>query len=56
MKDAVVKTRVGSYAPVYQLRSRAELALALSNINLDRLIQEADYPQIIQMLEAISLY
>ena len=50
----VARTHVGSYAPVYQLTPRAELALALSRMNLDRFIKEADYAQIIKMLETIK--
>jgi len=35
MRVGTANTRVGSYAPVYQLTPRAELALALSKTNLD---------------------
>ena len=54
MKVGIVKTHVGSYAPVYQLTPRAELASTLSQINLDRFIKDAGYAQIIQMLETLK--
>ena len=53
MKVGVEKTRVGSYAPVYQMTPRAELALTLSRTDFDRLAEEGDYAGIIQMLEAL---
>jgi hypothetical protein len=54
MKVGIVKTHVGSYAPVYQLIPRAELASTLSKINLDRFIKDAHYAQIIKMLETLK--
>jgi len=50
----VEKTHVGSYAPVYQMTPRAELALTLSRTDLDRLVREADYAKVIQMLETLT--
>ena len=54
MKVGTVKTHVGSYAPVYQLTPRAELASTLSKTNLDRFIKDAGYAQIIKMLETLK--
>jgi hypothetical protein len=54
MKVGVEKTHVGSYAPVYQMTPRAELALTLSRTDLDKLIKEADYATIIQLLETLA--
>jgi len=54
MRVDIAKTHVRSYAPVYQLTPRAELALALSKTNLDSFIKEADYAQIIKMLETLK--
>jgi hypothetical protein len=54
MKVGTARTHVGSYAPVYQMTPRAELALALGKTNPDRLIKETDYARIIEMLEALS--
>ena len=54
MKVGTVKTHVGSYAPVYQLTPRAELASTLSKTNLDTFIKDADYAQIIKMLETLK--
>ena len=54
MKVDVEKTRVGSYAPVYQMTPRGELALALSRTDLDKLVRESNYVNVIKMLETIT--
>jgi len=54
MRVGFEKTHVGSYAPVYQMTPRAELALTLSRTDLDRLVKESDYARIIQMLETLK--
>ena len=41
-------------APVYQMTPRAELALTLSRTDLDKLIKEADYAKVIQMLQTLT--
>ena len=48
------KTRPGSETPLYQLTPRAELAVTLDQINLDKFIKEADYHRIISALEAFK--
>ena len=48
------KTRPGSETALYQLTPRAELAVALDQINLDKFITEADYHRIITALEAFQ--
>jgi hypothetical protein len=53
MRVGIEKTHIGSYAPVYQMTPRAELALTLSKTDLDKLIKEANYAQIVEMLETI---
>jgi hypothetical protein len=54
MKVGVERTHVGSYAPVYQMTPRAELALALSKTDLDKMVKEANYAQIIEMVKTIK--
>ena len=54
MKVGVEKTHIGSYAPVYQMTPRAELALALSKTDLDKLVRESNYVNVIEMLETIT--
>jgi hypothetical protein len=53
MKVSIEKTHIGSYAPVYQMTPRAELALVLSRMDFYGLIKEANYAQIIEMLETL---
>jgi len=48
------KTRPGSETALYQLTPRAELAVALDEMNLDKFIREADYHRIISALEAFK--
>jgi len=54
MKVGERKTMPGSETALYQLTPRAELALALDQINLDKFITEADYHRIITALEAFQ--
>jgi hypothetical protein len=54
MRVGFEKTHVGSYAPVYQMTPRAELARVLSRTDLDKLIKEANYAQVIEMLETLT--
>ena len=54
MKVGERKTRPGSETALYQLTPRAELAVALDQINLDKFITEADYHRIITALEAFQ--
>ena len=55
MKVGVEKTHVGSYAHVYQMTPRAELALALSKTHLDKFIKEVDHAKAIEMLETLKV-
>jgi len=52
MKVGERKTKPGSETALYQLTPRAELAVALDQINLDKFIREAEYYRIISALEA----
>ena len=54
MKVGERKTRPGSETALYQLTLRAELAMVLDQINLDKFIREADYHRIISALEAFQ--
>ena len=54
MKVGERKTMPGSETALYQLTPRAELAVALDQINLDKFITEADYHRIITALEAFQ--
>jgi len=47
------RTRLGSETGLYQLTPRAELAIALDQTNLNKFIREADYHQIITMLNVL---
>jgi len=48
MKVGAEKVRVGPYASVFQMTSRAELALALSWTDFSKLIKEANYAKVIK--------
>jgi hypothetical protein len=48
------ETMPGSETALYQLTPRAELAMALDKINLDKFLKEADYHQILGALEAFQ--
>ena len=52
MKVGERKTRPGSETALYQLTPRAELAVALDQMNLDKFIRKAEYHRIISALEA----
>ena len=54
MKVGERKTRLGSETALYQLTPRAELAMVLKQINLDKFIKEADYHRILTALEAFQ--
>ena len=54
MKVGETKTMSGSETGLYQLTPRAELAIALDQIDLDKFINEADYHRIIIALEAFE--
>jgi len=54
MKVGTAKTRWGYDTPLYHLTPRAELAIAISKTDLDRLIKEADYHELISMLDAFK--
>ena len=54
MKVGERKTRPGSETALYQLTPRAELAMVLDQINLDKFIREAQYHRILSALEAFQ--
>jgi hypothetical protein len=54
MKVGERKTMPGSETALYQLTPRAELAMALDQIDLDKFIREADYHRILSALEAFQ--
>jgi len=54
MKVGETKTMAGSETGLYQLTPRAELAMALNQIDLDKFIREADYHRILSVLEAFQ--
>jgi hypothetical protein len=54
MKVGTAKTRWGYDTPLYDLTPRAELAMALNKIDLDRFIKEADYHRLISMLDVLK--
>lgn len=54
MKVGERKTRLGSETALYQLTPRAELAMVLDQINLDKFIRKAEYHRIITALEALQ--
>ena len=54
MKVGETKTMAGSETGLYQLTPRAELAMALDKLDLNRFIREADYHRILCGLEAFQ--
>ena len=54
MNVGKTETMPGSETALYQLTPRAELAIALDQINLDTFIKEADYHRILSALEAFQ--
>ncbi|MCJ7614341.1 hypothetical protein MUO71_06240 [Candidatus Bathyarchaeota archaeon] len=54
MKVGETKTMPGTETGLYQLTPRAELAMALDQINLDTFITEANYSRIFNALEAFQ--
>jgi len=54
MKVGETETSAGSKTGLYQLTPRAELAMALNQIDLDKFIREADYHRIFSALEAFQ--
>jgi len=54
MKVGERKTKPGSETALYQLTPRAELAIALDQMNLDKFIRKAEYHRIISALEAFK--
>jgi len=48
------ETLPGSETALYQLTPRAELAMALDQVDLDKFIKEADYHRILSALEAFQ--
>jgi len=54
MKVGDTKTMPGSETALYQLTPRAELAMALDQVNLDKFIREANYQRIFSALEAFQ--
>jgi len=54
MKVGTAKTRWGYNTPLYHLTPRAELAIALNKTDLDRFVKEADYHQLISMLDVFK--
>ena len=54
MKVGETETMPGSETALYQLTPRAELAMALDQVNLDKFIREANYQRIFSALEAFQ--
>ena len=54
MKVDEIKTMPGTETGLYQLTPRAELAIALDQIDLDKFINKADYHRILTALEAFQ--
>ena len=52
MKVGETKTMPGTETGQYQLTPRAELAMALDQLNLNKFLKEADYHRILTALEA----
>jgi len=53
-KKGVKKTKAGFEASIYELSAKAYLALLLSQINLDRFIEEAEDDAVLSALAALS--
>jgi len=56
MKVGETETNLGSETALYQLTPRAELAIALDQIDLNKFIINADYHQILCALEAFQTF
>ena len=54
MKVGEKETMLGTETALYQLTPRAELAIILSEINLDKFVKKADYHRIFSALEAFQ--
>jgi hypothetical protein len=54
MKVGAKKTRWGYDSPLYDLTPRAELAMTLSKTDLDKFVKEADYHQLISILDILK--
>jgi hypothetical protein len=54
MKVSETKTMPGTETGQYQLTPRAELAMALDHLNLNKFLKEADYHRIITALDAFQ--
>jgi len=55
LKVGETKTMPGTETGQYQLTPRAELAIVLDQVDLDKYIEEADYHRILTALEAFRL-
>jgi len=54
MKVGETKTMPGTDTALYQLTPRAELAIAIDQVDLNKFIREADYHRILSALEAFQ--
>ena len=54
MKVSEIKTMPGTETGLYQLSPRAELAMVLDQVDLDKFVKEADYHRILNALEAFQ--
>ena len=54
MKVGETKTMPGTETGLYQLTPRAELAIALDQLDLNKFLKEADYYRILTALEALQ--
>jgi len=53
-KIGLKKTKAGFKASIYEITARAHLAILLSQINLDRFIEEAEDDAVLSLLAALS--
>jgi len=53
-KAGIRKTQAGFKATLYQLSTRAYLALMLNQIDIETILQKADKPTILNLLAALS--
>ena len=56
MKVGETKTMPGTETALYQLTPRAELAIELDQVDLDKFVMEAGYDRILSALEAFQNY
>jgi hypothetical protein len=54
MKVGETKTMPGTETGLYQLTPRAELAMALDQLDLNKFLKEADYHRILTALDAFQ--